>query len=76
MQTGAAKANLAASTAAGIGQAGANGLMAGQQAAANRFGAMLGGANLLGQGLGALAGNGNALGNIGKNLTSAFSIFG
>lgn len=76
LSTGGAKANLAASTAAGIGQAGANGLMAGQQAAANRFGAMLGGAQLLGQGIGALAGNGNALGNIGKNLTSAFSIFG
>ena len=76
LSTGGAKANLAASTAAGIGQAGANGLMAGQTAAANRFGAMLGGAQLLGQGIGALAGNGNALGNIGKNLTSAFSIFG
>jgi len=76
LQTGATKANLAATTAAGIGQAGANGLMAGQQASANRFGAMLGGAQLLGQGIGALAGNGNALGNIGKNLTSAFSIFG
>lgn len=76
MQTGAAKANLASSTAAGIGQAGANGLMAGQTAAANRFGALLGGAQLLGQGVGALAGNGSALGNIGKNLTSAFSIFG
>jgi len=75
MQTGSAKANLAASTAAGIGQAGANGLMAGQQAASNRFGAMMGGLNLLGQGLGSLAGNGNALGNIGSNLTSAFSIF-
>jgi len=48
MQTGSAKANLAASTAAGIGQAGANGLMAGQQASANTFGALMGGANILG----------------------------
>ncbi|MBE7199229.1 MAG: hypothetical protein INR70_15715 [Parafilimonas terrae] len=64
LQTGTAKANLAASTAAGIGQAGANGLMAGQQASANRFGALLGGASILSN-LG-----GKALGG------GAFSIFG
>lgn len=64
LQTGGAKANLAASTAAGIGQAGANGLMAGQQASANRWGALLGGASILG----GLAGK--ALGG------GAFSIFG
>ncbi len=66
LSTGTAKANLAASTAAGIGQAGANGLMAGQQAAANRFGALMGGLNLV-SGLA-----GKALGGGG----GAFSIFG
>lgn len=83
LQTGTAKANLAASTAAGIGQAGANGLMAGQQAAANRTQALFGGLNLFGQAAGALAGNPSALGNLGSNLSSlgkgvssAFSIFG
>lgn len=73
---GQAKASLAQTTAAGIGQAGSQGLMAGQQAAQNSFGALMGGANLLSRGLGALSGNPAALGNIGSNLSSAFSIFG
>lgn len=83
LQTGAAKANLASSTAAGIGQAGANGLMAGQQADANAWGTILGGLGLAGKAAGSLAGNGNIIGNIGSNLSSlgkgigsAFSIFG
>ena len=65
---GAAKAGVAQQTAQGIGEAGKQGLMAGQQAAANRFGALLGGANLIsslaGKTLGAAGGGG------------AFSIFG
>ncbi|MCJ2129219.1 hypothetical protein [Methylobacterium sp. E-045] len=73
---GQAKAGIATQTAQGIGTAQANGLMAGQQAAANRFGAMMGGLNLVANGVGSLAGNGNAMGNLGKNLSSAFSIFG
>lgn len=73
---GSTKAGLAAQTAAGVGQAGAQGLMAGQQAAENRFGALMGGANLIAKGAGALSGNPAALSNIGSNLSSAFSIFG
>ncbi|WP_060845558.1 hypothetical protein [Methylobacterium aquaticum] len=76
LTTGGAKANLDYQGAVGIGNAGAQGLMAGQQAAQNRFGLMMGGLNLFSQAAGSLAGNGNALGNIGKNLGSAFSIFG
>lgn len=76
LTTGAAKANLDYQGAVGIGNAGAQGLMAGQKAAENRFGLMMGGLNLFGQAAGALAGNPNALGNIGKNVSSAFSIFG
>lgn len=76
LATGANKANLDYQGAVGIGNAGAQGLMAGQKAAEARFGLLTGGLDLFSQGLGALAGNGNALGNIGKNLSSAFKIFG
>ena len=76
LQTGANKANLDFQGSAAIGKAGAEGLMAGQKAAEARFGAMMGGLNLLGQGIGALSGNPGAMGNIGKNLGSVFSIFG
>lgn len=75
-QTGVAKAGISTDTAKGLAQVGQQGLMAGQQAAENRFGALLGGANLLARGVGAMAGNPSALGNIGSNLSSAFSIFG
>lgn len=76
-QTGAAKAAVSTDTAKGLSTVGQQGLMAGQQAAANRFEALMGGANLLAQGIGSLAGNPSALGNIGKNLGSAYtSIFG
>ncbi|MCJ2107848.1 hypothetical protein MKK70_21205 [Methylobacterium sp. E-041] len=57
---GQAKAGLAQQTAAGIGQAGANGLMAGQQASANTFGALIGG----------LSGLGSLAGGIGKAYTA------
>lgn len=83
LSTGANKANLAFQGNSAIGQAGAQGLMAGQQAAANRFGAMMGGLNLLGQAAGSLAGNPGAMGNLGSNIASVgrgigsvFSIFG
>jgi hypothetical protein len=49
-----------------------SGIKAGDQAAANRYGAMMGGLNLLGSGLGALAGNPSALGNIGANFGGFF----
>ena len=75
-QTGAAKAAIASDTAKGITAVGTEGMMAGQKAAENRFGALLGGANLLARGVGAMAGNPSALGNIGSNLSSAFKIFG
>lgn len=74
--TGAAKAAISTDTAKGLSQVGQQGLMAGQQAAENRFGALMGGANLLARGVGALSGNPAALGNIGSNISSAFSIFG
>lgn len=54
----------------------AGGMMAGQQAAANRFGATMGALGLIGQGLGGLAGNANALSNIGSNFGSIFKGFG
>lgn len=67
-QTGVAKAGISTDTASKLAQVGQQGLMAGQQAAANRFGALLGGANLIsslaGKALGAAGGGG------------AFSIFG
>ncbi|SOR27132.1 conserved protein of unknown function [Methylorubrum extorquens] len=75
-QTGAAKAAISTDTAKGLSTVGQQGLMAGQQAAENRFGALMGGANLLAKGVGALAGNPAALSNVGSNLSSAFSIFG
>ncbi|KQP99724.1 hypothetical protein ASF59_09960 [Methylobacterium sp. Leaf121] len=75
-QTGVAKAGISTDTAKGLAQVGQQGLMAGQQAAENRFGALMGGANLLAKGVGALSGNPAALSNIGSNLSSAFSIFG
>ncbi|MEN3208647.1 hypothetical protein PUR23_01195 [Methylorubrum populi] len=75
-QTGVAKAGISTDTAAKLAQVGKEGLMAGQQAAENRFGALMGGANLLAKGLGGLAGNPSALSNIGSNFSSAFSIFG
>ena len=68
--TGAAKAAISTDTARGLAQVGQQGLMAGQQAAENRFGALMGGLNLFGQAAGALTGNPAALGNIGKNLSS------
>jgi hypothetical protein len=49
-----------------------SGIKAGDQAAANRYGAMMGGLNLLGSGLGALAGNPSAPGNIGANFGGFF----
>ncbi len=76
LATGANEANLAFQGNTAIGKAGSDGLMAGQKAAEARFGALMGGVDLFAQGLGALAGNGNALGNIGKNLGSVFKIFG
>lgn len=75
-QTGVAKAGVSTDTAKGLATAGQQGLMAGQQAAENRFGALMGGANLLAKGIGGLAGNPSALSNIGSNFSSAFSIFG
>lgn len=70
LSTGSNKANLNFQGNSAIGQAGANGLMAGQQAAANRFGAMMGGLNLLGSAVGSVAGGGSG------GLGSLFSIFG
>jgi hypothetical protein len=75
-QTGVAKAGISTDTAKGLSTVGQQGLMAGEKAAENRFGALMGGANLLAKGVGALSGNPAALGNIGSNLSSAFSIFG
>lgn len=75
-QTGVAKAGISTDTAKGLSTVGQQGLMAGQQAAENRFGALMGGANLLAKGIGGFAGNPNAVSNIGSNLSSAFSIFG
>ncbi|MBB2959840.1 hypothetical protein [Methylobacterium sp. R2-1] len=75
-QTGVAKAGVSTDTAKGLSTVGQEGLMAGQQAAENRFGALMGGANLLAKGIGAMSGNPAALSNIGSNMSSAFSIFG
>lgn len=73
---GAAKAN----TAFQSGVANANTLMQGYQAqrqnSQQELGGWLGLANLASSAVGSLAGNGNALGNIGSNLRTAFSIFG
>lgn len=73
---GAAKGNIAYNS--GVTNAGLvmDGYKAKQQQAQNELGGILGIANIFSGGLGALAGNGNAIGNIGKNLSSAFSIFG
>ncbi|TFZ59303.1 hypothetical protein E4V01_07560 [Methylorubrum sp. Q1] len=65
-QTGVAKAGVSTDTAKGLSTVGQQVLMAGQQAAEN----------LLAEGVGALSGNPAALSNVGKNLSSAFSIFG
>lgn len=73
---GSAKANLASSTAQGIAAADANAAKATEDAQSRTLGSVLGLVGLGGSALGGLAGNGNALSNIGKNLTSAFSIFG
>lgn len=66
-QTGVAKVGISTDTAKGLSTVGQQGLMAGQQAAANRFGALMGGANLV-AGLAGKALGGGGLG--------AFSIFG
>lgn len=72
--------NAKATTAFNSGVANANTVMQGyqdqRQNSQQELGGWLGLANLGGQALGSLAGNGNAIGNIGRNLSSAFSIFG
>lgn len=67
VQTGVAKAGISTDTARGLAQVGQQGLMAGQQAAENRFGALMGGLSLASS----LAGKAFGGGGLG-----AFSIFG
>ncbi|AMB47843.1 hypothetical protein [Methylobacterium sp. AMS5] len=75
-ETGLGNVGFQTDTAKGLSTVGQQVLMAGQQAAENRFGALMGGANLPAKGGGALSGNPAALSNVGKNLSSAFSTFG
>ena len=75
-QTGAAKAGIDVNAGNAVAQGAYKVGEAEQKANENKLGALLGVANLAGSAFGGLAGNGNAIGNIGKNLTSAFSIFG
>ncbi|MFC7664018.1 hypothetical protein ACFQWF_16675 [Methylorubrum suomiense] len=73
---GASKAGIAQQSARDIAAQTVEGYKAGDRADEARFGALMGGVNLFAKGLGALSGNPAALGNIGSNLSSAFSIFG
>lgn len=74
--TGAAKAGLDTSAANGVAQGAYRIADAQAKADANKFQALMGVGDLFGSAVGAMAGNPAALGNIGKNAKSAFSIFG
>ncbi len=70
------KANLTMGTAKGVNDLSLTAAKAKDQGSSLALGALFGGANLLSGGLGGLAGNPNAIGNIGKNFSSAFGNFG
>lgn len=82
-QTGAAKAGIDVNAGNAVAQGAYKVGEAQQKADQNSLQALLGVGNLFGSAIGGLAGSGNAIGNIGKNLSSlgsgvksAFSIFG